>query len=612
MRGRVASQRHAAPEANGAQDSQKSSPASRRGSRQYYALQPPALPGLRVPPDGSGGELPAEIRRDFQQQSGHDVSDVRVHSDTEPRKVQAVAYTRGSHIHFMPGRYEPHSSRGRAMILHELRHVAQQREGRARRPDDGGLINTEQKLEAEADRGLGEPARPASASRVSAEQAPVQRIIQKADGSDYSHAELQARPWYKALSVSDQLFVNQHHGHQNRYSFETMQQKLKQRSGSWKPPAAPNQYPITQKKMQAMRQTRYGEAVVEDGDLPKPADDRQAYHARLLKLLDDSRQQILGRGWGDAVSSDSDEEVAGDAAAQERRRSIKADYLTGLTQTFQPLTSQESEFADRLRDHRMRDAAAHDGGTGPVYAEDTRRELAQVGDRYRLTSMEHNPYLRRAFRRAVPADAVQAGGAAKYNQYQGNIRERLRAVLEADHAKMQWKSSDFRDDATWQAVEHMRREGISNASTGDTYADRVAAGADPAGSSTRTAFHHIAWKEADADFGPHALNPANLTAMNDQRDLLNPKKRAAAEMAGALPVPGDHDIFGHQSQGFRSDQRQAFPFSRGGGQFKDIDKEATFHVAAQTIKPRVSKRTLYSVDTTAPAAKKQQGSSDEL
>ncbi len=568
-------------------------------SRQIYPLSPPAsMQAPRIPPEGSGRKLPSDIGREFRRRSGHDVSDVRVHLDHEPLKVGALAYARGSHLHFVPDRYEPQNERGRELIRHELRHVVQQREGLARRGSQ--LINDSPQLERDADRISATPAsqgRARSARPVPVAQAPIQRVVLNHRGEAYSDQDLKASPWYARLSLAERSMVDRMHGSPERFDQQAVHHRLSlPHKPSWQNLHAVNQYPETGQKLQAYRREReYGGANVSEDVLSPQEAKRAAYRSKLLKLLNDSQDAIAKRG---AESSDSDTEVGDHVEAQEKRRQVKAEYLAGLAGTFFPLTDDELKFAGRLRDHRLRDNQAFQAqgdAHRSVYASDTRRELAQVGQRMRHTSMEHNPYLRRSFHAAISPQQIRAGGSQAYNSSQGSIRAKLKDVLAADHKKMNWQRSDFPDDRTWAAVQFMMREGISNSSSVDSYASRVRSGQATAGSSTRTAFHHLAWKEADPDFARHALNPANLIAMNDQRELLNPTKHAAAAAAGTLPVPGDHDIFGHQAQGYRSDQQNVFAHAKGGGQFKDIDLEATAEIADQVMRPRLRKRDLYGV-----------------
>jgi hypothetical protein len=61
---------------------------------------------------------------------GSQFQDVRVHTGDEAaqatRQVGAEAFTLGSNIYFAPGRYQPDTQAGQALIGHELTHVIQQ------------------------------------------------------------------------------------------------------------------------------------------------------------------------------------------------------------------------------------------------------------------------------------------------------------------------------------------------------------------------------------------------------------------------------------------------------------------------------------------------------
>ena len=110
----------------------------------------PAVPDL----DG-GLPLEAAVRRDLEGRFGYDLSRVRIHAGdsagTSARDAGASAYTVGRHIVFGPGRYEPRSARGRALLVHELTHTVQQ--GMAEpSPHGGGALAADHPAEREAAR----------------------------------------------------------------------------------------------------------------------------------------------------------------------------------------------------------------------------------------------------------------------------------------------------------------------------------------------------------------------------------------------------------------------------------------------------------------------------
>jgi outer membrane protein OmpA-like peptidoglycan-associated protein len=80
-----------------------------------------------------GEQLPAALAAEISAQFGASFGDVRIHADAaaqaEAKLAGAQAFTRGNHIAFASGRYNPSSSVGRQLIAHELAHVVQQRTG---------------------------------------------------------------------------------------------------------------------------------------------------------------------------------------------------------------------------------------------------------------------------------------------------------------------------------------------------------------------------------------------------------------------------------------------------------------------------------------------------
>jgi hypothetical protein len=102
-------------------------------------------------PSGGGQPLPAPVQAKMERALGHDFANVRVHSGAEAPSIGALAFTRGSHIHFAPGRYNPHTAAGQRVLGHELAHVVQQRAGRVAMPGGPVPINADARLEAEAD-----------------------------------------------------------------------------------------------------------------------------------------------------------------------------------------------------------------------------------------------------------------------------------------------------------------------------------------------------------------------------------------------------------------------------------------------------------------------------
>lgn len=79
---------------------------------------------------GGGKPLPPHVQREAFDRYGFGFGHVRVHdgppANAAAKSLRASAYTIGSDIGFAAGRYDPEARVGRALLRHELRHVAQQ------------------------------------------------------------------------------------------------------------------------------------------------------------------------------------------------------------------------------------------------------------------------------------------------------------------------------------------------------------------------------------------------------------------------------------------------------------------------------------------------------
>ena len=110
-----------------------------------------AAPGPALPGHAAPGALPAPVRAKMEHAFGADFSAVRIHEGPQAAAMNAIAYTEGNDIHFQPGRYDPTSASGQALLGHELTHVVQQRGGQVRPQGKDAPINADPALEAEAD-----------------------------------------------------------------------------------------------------------------------------------------------------------------------------------------------------------------------------------------------------------------------------------------------------------------------------------------------------------------------------------------------------------------------------------------------------------------------------
>jgi hypothetical protein len=90
----------------------------------------PSLAAAGAEAGGGGGRaLAPAMRRSFEARLGFDFSNVRIHDDApagrDADRAGAAAFTEGARVSFAAGAYDPWSARGRALLAHELVHVAQ-------------------------------------------------------------------------------------------------------------------------------------------------------------------------------------------------------------------------------------------------------------------------------------------------------------------------------------------------------------------------------------------------------------------------------------------------------------------------------------------------------
>ncbi|MFK7969499.1 MAG: DUF4157 domain-containing protein [Bacteroidia bacterium] len=79
---------------------------------------------------GAGSAMNPGLRTEMEQGIGHDMSNVRIHTDNRSadlnRQVNARAFTHGRDVFFGKGEFNPDTKGGKRLIAHELTHVVQQ------------------------------------------------------------------------------------------------------------------------------------------------------------------------------------------------------------------------------------------------------------------------------------------------------------------------------------------------------------------------------------------------------------------------------------------------------------------------------------------------------
>ena len=98
--------------------------------------------------------LPKDVNARMEASFNANFTNVNIHkNDSKATQMGAMAYTQGNNVHFAPGQYNPHTSKGQELIGHEFTHVVQQSSGRVAptRQAKGMPINDSPALENEAD-----------------------------------------------------------------------------------------------------------------------------------------------------------------------------------------------------------------------------------------------------------------------------------------------------------------------------------------------------------------------------------------------------------------------------------------------------------------------------
>ncbi|MEU0250215.1 DUF4157 domain-containing protein [Streptomyces sp. NPDC006235] len=147
--------------ASAAQDSQaaQQAAAERRRKRKERAAKN-RTPESKNIVSGAGQPLDAGVRRELEEQLGHDLGSVRLHTDRDASALTGMlgadAVAVGQDIFFGEGQYQPGTEQGRALLAHELLHTIQH-------PFAGGMLA--------AGRDLGQVSAPHEAAERAAEDA---------------------------------------------------------------------------------------------------------------------------------------------------------------------------------------------------------------------------------------------------------------------------------------------------------------------------------------------------------------------------------------------------------------------------------------------------------
>ncbi len=129
-------------------DCQENAAIAQRATAANAAQAGTAPPIVHQVLQSPGQPLDAASREFMEPRFGADFGAVRVHTDSQAaesaRRVDALAYTVGSHVVFGAGQYAPRTQAGQKLLAHEITHVLQQEgssggnSGLQRQPDGGG------------------------------------------------------------------------------------------------------------------------------------------------------------------------------------------------------------------------------------------------------------------------------------------------------------------------------------------------------------------------------------------------------------------------------------------------------------------------------------------
>lgn len=104
-------------------------PAQKKESDNAKAEEPDIEKEIIASKNG-GKPMEADVRKEMEKQFSRDFKNVRIHNDGMSyemcRRINAQAFTHGSHIYFAEGKYNPQNTEGKRLLAHELTHVVQQ------------------------------------------------------------------------------------------------------------------------------------------------------------------------------------------------------------------------------------------------------------------------------------------------------------------------------------------------------------------------------------------------------------------------------------------------------------------------------------------------------
>ena len=93
----------------------------------------PAFENALSKTKGGGNPLPDKLKKEAEGIFRMSLDRVRIHTGDDAsqlcRQINAQAFTHGYDIYFSDGKYDPGTSQGKHLLMHELTHVVQQQDG---------------------------------------------------------------------------------------------------------------------------------------------------------------------------------------------------------------------------------------------------------------------------------------------------------------------------------------------------------------------------------------------------------------------------------------------------------------------------------------------------
>ena len=154
-------------------------------------------------------DMPVVMREKMAGAFGMDLSAVKLYENRAVGEAGAEAVTKGSNIAFAPGKLDFSSTRGQALLGHEISHVASQARGEVK---GKGLVN-DSALEARADRegmkaarGEGVASAPLSTASAASAAGPMQAKSGKKKLREREKADMESANAYYSDKDEDQAF----------------------------------------------------------------------------------------------------------------------------------------------------------------------------------------------------------------------------------------------------------------------------------------------------------------------------------------------------------------------------------------------------------------------